>query len=266
MTAVPRREVISGQPTKLSPLHHKHVSLGALMVEREGWMIPEKYSDPEEEVALALSAAGLSDVSVDAKVDVKGTQVEDFLRDLLKTEKMPSIPGAVAVRPPSSESGLAVKYACRLTRDRALLVLDGPRILSERKPFSVDILRTARHAFLTNVSSTLAGVTLCGPSSREIIRGLTRLDVSERAFPSPACSETGLAGVHCLVIRSDAPGSGLLSFHIYFGRECAEFVWDALTLAGRRVGLTPLGTTAIARVQGGERTPNAGHGGEGRQS
>jgi len=266
MTAVPKGEAMSGPPTKLSPLHHKHVSLGAQMVSRGGWLIPEKYSDSDVELGRALSAAGLTDVSPDAKIDVKGSQIDDFLRDLLEAEGIPSRPGVVTVRPPSNESGLPVKYACRLTRDHALLILDGPRTLSETRPFSVDRLRTTRRVFLTNVSSTFAGVALCGPASREIMRGLTQLDVSQEAFPSPSCSEVGLAGLHCLVIRSDAPASGVLSFHLYFGRECAEYVWDALTLAGRTVGVTPVGTAAYARLWGGGHEATSGYRGGGRQS
>lgn len=242
-------------PTRLSPLHRKHLSLGAKMESRDGWVMPERFTDPENELAGARSGVGLTDLSPENKVDVKGKEVGEFLGDLLGPGGSPSEPGDVSVGPSTSAHDLKVRYACRLTKDHAVLILDGPHALSETRPYSVDVVRTQRRVFMTNISSGLAGISVFGQGSRETLRGLTRFDVSEGEFPSPACSEVGLAGVHCLILRHDPPGAGLPAFRLYFGREYAEYVWEALSTAAPQGTAVPVGTTGFARLweAGGEK-------------
>ena len=57
-------------PARLTPLYHKHLALKGAMAEYEGWLLPERYAGPEEEIGAALGSVGISDCSARAKVDV----------------------------------------------------------------------------------------------------------------------------------------------------------------------------------------------------
>src|ERR1700677_1978121 len=111
-------------PTRLTALYHKHLALKAARAEHEGWLLPERYAGPEEEIDAALGSVGLSDCSAAAKVDVKGegSEIDGFLGEILGGGNIAGRPGQVMVHLSAGDPD-SVRYACRLTADHALLVL-----------------------------------------------------------------------------------------------------------------------------------------------
>ena len=64
---------------RFSPLHDRHVALGAKFAEFGGWMMPLHYSGVVAEHKRVRSAVGLFDVSHLGKLRVTGTGAVDFL-------------------------------------------------------------------------------------------------------------------------------------------------------------------------------------------
>ena len=68
------------QPVALSAIHPKHLSLGAVIVESDGWQRPASYTSAEEEVERVRDGVGICDISPLGKIVVHG-DVEAYLAE-----------------------------------------------------------------------------------------------------------------------------------------------------------------------------------------
>jgi glycine cleavage system aminomethyltransferase T len=252
-------------PTRLTALYHKHLALKAAMAEYEGWLLPERYAGPEEEIDAALGSVGLSDCSATVKVDVKGegSEIDGFLGEILDGGKIAGRPGQVTVHP-TGDPG-SVRYVCRLAVDHALLVLRARRVSPRISPLEPEVGGAhGRRVYLTDTTSALAGITLVGPEAPHVLSKLSSLDVSLSALPDPGCTEGGLAGVQCALVRSGVAirGRRVPVFDLYFARSYAEYLWDALGVAGSEFRIAPIGTRACGWLLA---DPSTAGGGAGRE-
>jgi heterotetrameric sarcosine oxidase gamma subunit len=89
--------------------------------------------------------------------------------------------------------------------------------------------------YVTDVTSAYAQFVLTGPRSRDVLRKLTSLNVSDRRLPNLACAQTSLAHVHALVLRKDLPS--IPAFHLLITRDYSESIWKSLLHAGAEFGM-----------------------------
>src|SRR6202046_2317828 len=78
---------------------------------------------------------------------------------------------------------------------------------------------------ITDVTSIYSAILLAGPKSREVLRKLTTLNVSEAAMPEFSARQTRLAHVNATTLHNQG-------FLILNSRDVAEHVWQALLHAG----------------------------------
>jgi len=236
-------------PARMTALHHKHLHLGAKMVEQDGWLKPEAYGKNGDEVTGVRKSAGICDISPLGKIDIKGAAIDTFFEQAFGSASAARQPGEVRlVASGGGRDSLPGLYDCRLTRDHALRVtaplpqlpsvLDVP---SASNPF---------RAYVTNVTSVLAAINLAGPRSIEILEKLTQVDLSPAAFPGHACREGGVAKVPALIVRLDMSdeGQSVPAFDLFVGRDYAEYFWEALMEAGKEFGIQPFGVKAHAAL------------------
>ena len=88
--------------------------------------------------------------------------------------------------------------------------------------------------YVTDVSSVYSQFVLAGSRSRDVLRKLTSLNVSDRKLPDLACAQTSLAHVHTLVLRQDL--DSVPAFHLLVTRDYAASVWESLLHAGVEFG------------------------------
>src|SRR5690606_20196230 len=69
-----------------TPLHHRHLALGAKLVDFGGWDMPLHYGSQIDEHHRVRRHAGVFDVSHMRVVDVAGPDARDFLRRLLAND------------------------------------------------------------------------------------------------------------------------------------------------------------------------------------
>jgi glycine cleavage system aminomethyltransferase T len=100
--------------------------------------------------------------------------------------------------------------------------------------------------YATDVTSVFAALLLAGPRSREVLRKLTSLNVSDTALPEGGCGQASLAHVHATLLRRDL--SGVPGFLLLVSREYAESVWEAVLHAGHEAGLQPFGLEALRQL------------------
>ena len=69
-----------------SPLHERHVALGAKLAEFGGWQMPIQYAGVVEEHLAVRNAVGVFDVSHLGNVDVRGERAKDFINECLSND------------------------------------------------------------------------------------------------------------------------------------------------------------------------------------
>lgn len=105
--------------------------------------------------------------------------------------------------------------------------------------------------FITEVSSQLASLCVCGPRAREVLGDAgTDLDLST-GFRFLAWRDGHVGGMATRVARIGYTGE--LSFELHVRRKHALALWQVLVDAGARHGLTPIGsdTSAVLRIEKG---------------
>jgi sarcosine oxidase subunit alpha len=104
---------------------------------------------------------------------------------------------------------------------------------------------------LMNVTGHRAALNFAGPSSREILQGMTDIDLRDESFPYLAVRSGHVAGVGARLMRVGFVGELGYEIHVAAGRG-AE-VWKALYAAGAPHGLRPFGVEAqrVLRLEKG---------------
>src|SRR5215208_6401814 len=69
-----------------TPLHDRHVALGARMVPFVGWEMPVQYSGVIEEHRAVRTDAGVFDVSHMGEIEVEGPRALEFLQSMLSND------------------------------------------------------------------------------------------------------------------------------------------------------------------------------------
>ena len=91
-------------------------------------------------------------------------------------------------------------------------------------------------------SGHFAAFELVGPRVEELLRQLTLIDVSARAFPPGQCAQTGVARIPTIVIR---PISATLPrVQLWCAREYGQYLWETLLERARPLGGGALGAEA----------------------
>jgi aminomethyltransferase len=73
-------------PQHESPLHARHVALGARLAEFGGWQMPIHYTGVVEEHLAVRNAVGVFDVSHLGNVDVRGDRAKDYVNECLTND------------------------------------------------------------------------------------------------------------------------------------------------------------------------------------
>src|SRR5207237_9499782 len=108
-----------------TPLHDRHVALGARMVPFAGWEMPVQYAGVIQEHRAVRTDAGVFDVSHMGEIDVEGPRAHELLQGLLSNDLDTLEPGRAQYTLLTNESGGIVDdlNAYRLEAQRHLLVV-----------------------------------------------------------------------------------------------------------------------------------------------
>ncbi len=109
------------------------------------------------------------------------------------------------------------------------------------------------HAFVTDVTSAYAQINVQGPRSRELVQGLTSVDLSNTAFPFRTARTIDIGCAEALCVRITYLGE--LGYELYVKADMAAYVHERLAVAGAPLGLVHAGLKALAscRMEKGYR-------------
>lgn len=238
---------------KHTPYYHKFVALGAEIVDRLGFDAALKFSSVEAEHRATREAAGVYDVYYQGPLDVKGRDAHDLLQRLLVNDLDRIGDGGVLYSSMCNEQGgMLDDLTCyRLSGDHYWLVATPSRAaVIERW-----VTEHARdmNAYVTNCVSGTAYLSIQGPRSRETLAKLTDADLSTAALPYYTFTHATIAEVPTLLSRTGY--SGELGYELYYPRDYAEHMWDAVLVAGADLGVLPAGLGALRTVRMEKKYP-----------
>jgi aminomethyltransferase len=227
------------QTLRRSPLHDRHVALGAKLADFGGWQMPIEYPDGgvlKEHLAVR-EAVGIFDVSHLGKASVTGPGAAAFVNDTLTNDLARIGPGQAQYSLLCNQDGGVVDDLIVYLRgdDDVFLVPNAANTASvvstlrDRAPAGVEV--TDRH-------EEYGVVAVQGPQSAAVLERLGLptghdymefVDVSWQGRPLVVC-RTGYTGEH--------------GYELISRWDDTPAVWDALVTAGGDVGVTACGLGA----------------------
>ncbi|THG28782.1 glycine cleavage system aminomethyltransferase GcvT [Naasia lichenicola] len=254
---------------RFSPLHDRHVALGATFTDFAGWQMPVRYSSDLAEHHAVRAAAGLFDLSHMGEILVVGVQAANAL-DYALSGRMSALADRQA------------KYTLMLDDDGGIVddlivYRNGPdRYLvvanASNREAVAEALRVRAEDFdavVEDESDDIGLIAIQGPKSLEILAELEGLDLHasapEAASPGEALEALNYyrsipgeyLGRRILVARTGYTGED--GFELYTSPEALPALWDALLETGAGSGLVPAGLASRDTLRLEAGMPLYGH-------
>ncbi len=211
------------QTLQKTPLHDRHVALGARMVPFAGWEMPVQYEGVIPEHMAVRTDCGVFDVSHMGELEVEGPRARDLLQGLLANDLDRIEPGGAQYTLLTNERGGIIDdlIAYELDRFRFLLIVNAAnkdtafQWLKERELPGSDV---------RDVSERYALLAVQGS------RSIERLGLD----PAPAFTfaESAIDGIECVVARTGYTGEEGVELLVM--AEDAEALWDAVLARGAK--------------------------------
>ncbi len=239
-------------PHRHTAMHTWHVSNGGEMIEAGAWQRPAYYHNAalsakqcvEKEVKAVRNSLGMIDGSTLGKIEVLGTDSEDFLNRFYTGSFSGMVIGESRVALMIDETGVMVDdgLAIKLAEDNYYVSTNSSNAATVYREMQRHVQRWGLNVTLANVTSSVAVMTLAGPKSRTVLQRLSDCDLTDSALANGHLTVGTVAGIEAKVIRVSFVSD--LAFEIHVPYSAGLQVWTALMAAGSTEGITPFGTDA----------------------
>ena len=239
-------------PVQRTPAHDRHERLGAEMMYAGTWLRPAFYPRPgldragciDAEAQAVRSAVGLIDLGTLGKLEISGTDAVRFLERIYTGRFAKLRTGMTRYGVMCDESGVVV--------DDGVIGRLGPErfYVSTTSSGADQVYRELQRwaaiwrleVTLVNATSTYGAFNIAGPRSRQVLAGLTDVDLSPEAFPYLGIRSGTVAGAPARLSRVGFVGE--LGYEVHVPAGMAVSVWDELVRAGGAAGIVPFGVEA----------------------
>lgn len=263
----PHKSPETARNVRVSPLHDRLAAAGAKFGEAAGWERAQwfganthatfdrdgwfKASGAEHEAT--RSGVTLFDQTSFAHLLVQGNDALSFLQRLSTNDVNVPV-GRVVYTPWLNErGGMESDVTIARTGDQEFLVVTaGVQRIRDLAWLRMHAKR-AGHAFVTDVSSGYACLSVMGPYSRELLSRVSPADFSDAAFPFAFAREIEIGYGMALAVRMTFVGE--LGWELHIPVDQALGVYDALIAAGRDLEIRHAGYVALntLRLEAGYR-------------
>ena len=180
-----------------TPLHDRHVALGARMVPFAGWEMPVQYEGVIAEHKAVRSDCGVFDVSHMGELEVEGPRAAQLLQGVLSNDLARVGPGRAQYTLLTTDEGGIVDdlIVYELDTCRFLLIVNASNVDTD---FEWLRERELRGSDVRNVSDEYGLIAVQGP------RSLERLGLDEA--PPFTFAESEIHGIACMVNRTGYTG------------------------------------------------------------
>jgi dimethylglycine dehydrogenase len=262
--AYPNEELPAARPVRRSPIHDRLKAAGAVMganfgLENALWFAPQGVAPTETptyrrseafpvvraECQAVRSTVGLYETTNYGKYEVAGRGARGWL-DRIFASRIPR-PGRFALAPMLNPAGRIMgdlSIAC-LAEDRFLII--GSGFAEEFHLRWFWLAAPPADVWVRSAASTLCGVSIAGPRSRELVQRLVRDDLSPTAFKLFQVRETAVGFAPAILTRAGFTGE--LGYEIWTTPDYFASLYDDLWEAGRELGLVHFGGRALSSLR-----------------
>jgi dimethylglycine dehydrogenase len=264
LISYPNEELLATRPLKTTALYDRLKKRGALFgvnfglehalwfagseseaTEKPTFRRPNAFPYVAEEVRAVREGVGVIEIANYAKHEVYGPGAAQYL-DHLFTNRVPGV-GRLTLSPMLTANGRLYGDLTigRLTEDRFFIFGSGSAQNVHRRWFEQHLPSTG--VTYRNLSEQLHGLSIAGPSSRELLSRLVREDVSTERLRFLDFKPMAVAGVPCLLGRISFTGE--LGYEIYCAPPYQLALFEAIDRAGRDLDLRPFGGRALMSLR-----------------
>ena len=220
-----------------SPLHDRHVALGAKLGDFGGWLMPIEYGGTVAEHTAVREAVGVFDVSHLGKAAVVGPGAADFLNSVLTNELGRIGAGQAQYTLLCNEAGGVVDdlIAYLNGNDDVFLIPNASNTAQV-----VDVLRSVAPSdiTITNLHRDYAVLAVQGPNSAAVLAALNLpTELEYMSFVTHRFGDTEV-----IVCRTGYTGEH--GYELVIPAEHGVALWDALIASGAPYGIVPCGLGA----------------------
>ena len=237
------------EPARRSALDGSHRAAGGIETWVGDWRRPESYGDVEAEVRAVRERVGAIDVSTLGKLLVRGPDAGALL-DAHYTRAMSDAPlGRLRYGVMVDDRGRITDdgTVCRVAEDTYYVTTTSSGVAGVlrrlgwwREAHGLDVR-------ITDLTATLAAITVAGPRARRRLALLTDADLSNDAFPHLTAQRIVVAGVPCSAMRVGFVGE--VAYELHLPATHARQVWDAVLAGGARpVGIEAQRTLRLEKL------------------
>jgi dimethylglycine dehydrogenase len=260
----PNEELPAARPVRRSPIYDRLLAAGAVMganfgLEHALWFAPpgvaptetptyrrsEAFAIVGAECRAVREAVGVYETTNYGKYEVTGRGARAWL-DRVFASRIPK----------RSRLGLTpmLNAAGRIVGDLSIACLEEDRYLIMGSGFAEEFhLRwfwasdPPADVFVRSAASTLCGVSVAGPRSRELLQRLVRDDLSAAAFKLFHVAQTAVGFAPAILTRAGFTGE--LGYEIWTTPDYFASLYDELCDAGRALGLVRFGGRALSSLR-----------------
>ena len=262
--AYPNEELTAARPVRRSPIYDKLKAAGAVMganfgLEHALWFAPvgvapaetptyrrsESFPFVRAECQAVRATVGLYETTNYGKYEVTGRGARMWLDRILAC-RIPK-PGRLGLAPMLSPAG-------RIIGDLSIAALAEDRYLIVGSGFAEEFhLRwfwqsePPADVFVRSAASTLAGVSIAGPKSRDLVQRLVRDDLSAAAFKFFDVRQTAVGFAPAVLTRAGFTGE--LGYEIWTTPDYFASLYDDIRDAGQDLGLRHFGGRALSSLR-----------------
>jgi aminomethyltransferase len=240
-------------PLSRTPLHERHLALGARMVPFAGWEMPVEYSGISAEHMAVRTRAGLFDVSHMGRIEIRGDGALPAVQQVTTNDASRLSVGQAEYSVLTTPQGTCVDdiLVYRMAADRFLLVVNAANTTKDYEWITGAIRGDGAAAQVEDRSAGHALLALQGPAARDVLQSLTSVDLTGIRRYWFAIGE--VAGATAMIARTGYTGED--GFEVFVPPGSAAAVWDAILDTGKAAGVVPVGLGArdTLRLEAGMR-------------
>ena len=261
----PNEELPAGRPLDVTPAYDVWKQQNAVFgqgygVEHVNYIAPpgeEPFEIPSfrrsnafevvaEECQSVRTAVGINEIHNFSKFSVTGPGAESWL-DHIMAGRIPK-PGRVSLTPMLSHKGRLIGdfTVSHLGTEDFQITASYAAQAYQMRWFEMN-LPDDDSVRVQNVSLERIGFQIAGPKSRELLSRVTRSDVSNQAFPFMSVKKMEVGLCDATVQRLTYTGD--LGYEIYVPAKQQRALYEALSEAGKDLGLRPFGMRAMMSLR-----------------
>ncbi len=248
-------------PHKLTPMHQRHLELGAHMIAAGIWRRPAYYGDPinrdnliQEEAKMVRNTVGIIDVSTLGGLEIRGPDAAEFVNRIYTFGFLKQPIGKTRYAVLTNEQGVVVDdgVSCRISEDHFYITATTSGVDAVYREMTKWNAQWRLSVDIANVTSAFCAVNVAGPLARKVLTKVcSDVDFSNESFPYLAYREGTIEGVPVRLLRVGFVGE--LGYEIHMPSLFGEGIWDLLMEAGEEFNMKPFGveTQRLLRLEKG---------------